>query len=291
MISVSVIIVNYNGEKFIKECVDSVLNSDYSSFEIVVVENASTDGSYELLKKNYENNEKVKITRSDQQLYFTGGGNLGASHASGEKLVFLNSDTIVDKKWLRELILFTGEHQKYLVQPKIIFYWQKDTIDNAGGKYAFPGFGFGVGHGEKDTGQYDQNTRTDYANGTVFMIGRKFFGELGGFDEWYKLHYEDVDLNLRAKKQGGESWYCYKSIVYHKGSLTLKSTTPSEILLFYINKNRLRTVIKNFTGWERFLRVSTLMVAYLALAIRDFISFRPKRMSLTVKSTLAAFLY
>lgn len=291
MISVSVIIVNYNGKEFIKGCVNSVLNSDYPCFEIVVVENASTDGSYELLKKSYRNNEKVKIIRSDKQLYFAGGSNLGASHSSGEKLVFLNSDTTVDKNWLRELIILAGEHKRYLVQPKILSYWNKDTIDNAGGKYAFPGFGFGVGHGEKDTGQYDRNAHVDYANGTVFMIDKKFFEELGGFDEWYKLHYEDVDLNLRAKKQGGESWYCYKSVVYHKGSLTLKSTTPSEVLLFHINKNRLRTLIKNFTGWEKFFRVVAMMAVYLVFTIRDFLSFRPNRMFLTVKSTLAAFLH
>lgn len=291
MPKVSVVITNYNGEKFIKECVDSVLNSDYPHFEVVIVENASTDGSCELLEKNYGNNERVKIVKSDKQLYFTGGCNLGAKKSGGEKLVFLNSDTTVDKSWLTELVTFAEEHKKYLIQPKILSYWQKDTIDNAGGNYNFFGFGSGRGRGENDKGQFDKNTQTDFANGTCFMVDKKFFEELGGFDKWYKYYYEDVDLNLRAKKRGGESWYCYKSIIYHKGSLTFKGNVRNETLLFNIRKNRLRTVTKNFGGLERFIRVSGLLLIYTFLALQDLLTLRPKRMFLTVKSVLGVLGY
>jgi len=94
---VSVIVVNFNGKEFIGECLDSVLKSDYPNFEIVLIDNASTDSSYQYLKKNYGKKKKIKIIRSNKQLYFTGGSNLGAKNARGEKLIFLNSDTVVDK--------------------------------------------------------------------------------------------------------------------------------------------------------------------------------------------------
>lgn len=286
---VSIIIVNYNGRDFIGECLDSVLASNYPDLEIVVVDNASTDGSFEYLKKKYRKDKKVKIVRSDKQLYFTGGSNLGAKTARGEKLIFLNSDTVVDRNFIQELVNFAKDKDKCLVQPKTLFYNQKNVIDNVGGKYNFLGFGFAIGRGEKDQGQYDKNVRIDYANGTCFMIDRKFFEELGGLDEWYRYYYEDVDLNLRARKRRGESWYCYKSVIYHKGSLTFKSNVHNETLLFNIRKNRLRTLIKNFTSWEKFLRVFALLSVYLVLAFQDLFTFRPKRMFLTVKSTLAAF--
>jgi len=290
---VSVVIVNYNGKKFIKECVDSVLKSNYPNFEVVVIDNASTDGSFEYLKKHYEsnkrNNKNVTIIRSEIELYFAGGSNLGAKKAKGEKLVFLNSDTTVDKNWLKELISFGKNHSQYLIQPKILSYWNKNIIDNVGGNYSFFGFGTGKGRREKDKGQHDKNAQVDYANGTCFLIDKKYFNKLGRFDEWYRFHYEDVDLNLRAQKTGGQSWCCPKSIIYHKGSLTIKAHMADETLLFYVRKNRLRTVIKNFSGGQRLLKASGLTTSYLLLILQSLLAFKPKGALLTAKAILANF--
>lgn len=281
---ISIIILNYNGKEFIKECIDSVLKSNYSAFEIIILDNASTDGSFALLKKLYQNNQKIRILRSDKQLYFAGGCNFGAKYAKGEKLVFLNSDTIVDKNWLTGLIDFAKDNDKYLVQPKILCFPQTDIIDNAGGRYQFPGFGFGIGRGKKDIGQYNQNAEIDFANGTCFLIDKKFFEELGGFDEWFKLQYEDVDLNLRAKKNKGKSWYSYKSIIYHKGSLSIKKNVPEKDLIFYIRRNRLRTVIKNYSGLKRICWLTALLITYLILTIRDLFLFKGNHLILTFRS-------
>lgn len=284
---VSVIIANYNGRSFVSQCIDSVLKSGYPNFEVVVVDNASTDGSHKYLVKKYNKNKKVKIIRSDKQLYFTGGSNLGAKKAQGEKLILLNSDTVIDKNCIKELVAFTKDQPKYLAQPKILFYNQKNTIDNVGGKYNFFGFGSAIGRDTKDQGQHNKNSRVDYANGTCFMIDKKFFEKLGGFDEWFKYFYGDVDLNLRAQKAGGESWYCHRSAVYHKGSLTFKKNVTEEKLIFYIRRNRLRTIIKNFTGWGRFLRLLLLFTIYGLLLTQDLFSFKRKRMFLTLNSIWA----
>lgn len=281
---VSVIIVNYNGKEFLGECLDSVLESRYPNFEIVVVDNASSDGSFEYLKTAYANNPKIGMVRSDQQLFFTGGCNLGAKEAKGDKIIFLNNDTTVDRNWISELIKLNQGHKKRIIQPKVLKYSKREIIDTAGGIYSFFGIGRSRGNGEKDTGQYNRDERVDYASGTCFMVDKKFFEELGGLDEWYKYHYEDVDLNLRARKFGGESWYCYKSIIYHKGSLTFKDNVRSETLLFNIRKNRLRTATKNFSGLESFVRVSGLFLIYIFLALQDLLTFRPRRMFLTIKS-------
>lgn len=268
---VSVIIVNFNGEKFIGECVRSVARSlrhvKSLKAEIIIVDNASTDGS---LKKI--SNEKIKIIKSQKQLYFTGGCNLGAKKAKGEKLFFLNSDTVVDENCIGGLIRFLDGHKKWLVQPKILrlnskyqlpstkqVSGTKKLIENAGNTYDIFGMGRGRGYMETDFGQYDKIYETDYTVGTAFMIDRRFFWELGGFDPWYKYQYEDVDLNLRAKRAGGKSFYYFKSVVYHEGGATFKNNISKRELLFYIRRNRLMTAWKNFRGMEKIFRAGVVV--------------------------------
>lgn len=265
---VSVIIVNYNGREFIAECIDSILTSSYQPFEIILVDNASTDESLPYLKKKYGKNERVRIIRSEKQLYFTGGSNLGAKTAKGEKLFFLNSDTVINKNCLNELVKFTGKHKKHLVQPKILKYYQKNIIDNVGGKYSW-GFGYGIGRGETDHGQYEQNRRLDFVNGTAFMIDKDFFWQLRGFDEEFRYFYEDVDLSLRVKKAGGECWYCYKSLIYHKGSLTFKKNFSLKKQLFYLRKNRVLTLWKNQKNLNLLFKLPGLIIIHFLLWIKE----------------------
>ncbi len=266
--SVSIIIVNYNGKNIITDCLNTVIKTDYPSFEIVVVDNNSNDGSQRILKEKYK--KQIKLVCTDKNLYFTGGSNLGALKANNQILVFLNSDTEVEPDWLKKLVachLKNGRNS--LIQPKILLYKNKKTIDNIGGKYIFPGFGKGM----RKVG------KIDYVNGTCFLIDKDFFFELGGFDDWFKMHYEDVDLNLRAQKQSSSVHYCPESIIYHKGSLTVKTKISKQELIYHIRKNRLKTVFKNFQGLNRILRLLCLAPFYLywtvvqPITIKSIISF------------------
>lgn len=291
--SVSVIIVNYNGQEFIGECLDSVLASTYRNFEIVVIDNASTDGSLSYLKKKYGKNKKVRIIKSEKQLYFTGGGNLGAKKAKVEKLFFLNSDTVIDKNCLKELVKFTGKQKKYLVQPKILVYGHRKRsegslanariIDNVGGKYSFWGFGYGLGRGETDHGQYEQNRRLDFVNGTAFMIDRNFFWKLGGFDESFRYFYEDVDLSLRAKRVGGQCWYCAKSLLFHKGSLTFRKNLSKDKLSYYVRRNRMLTLLKNQKQVSLLIKLPIMFIAHFLLSLPFINYFRLLELKLVIK--------
>lgn len=285
--SISVVIVNFNGRDFIVECIDTVLSSDYPDFEVVLVDNASVDDSWKLVNQRYKNNSKVRLIRSNKQLYFTGGYNLGCAKSSKDRLVLLNSDAVVDKNWLKEMVKVSKNDKKIIVQPKVINYANRRIIDNVGGIYNFWGLGKCRGRGEVDNGQYDKDCLIDYTVGTVFSIDRDFFMELGGFDEWYRYHYEDVDLCLRAKRQGGSCWYCYKAKIYHKGSLTVNKYVHHDELVYQIRKNRLETVIKNFGGFDRAMRLLTLTLVNSLLVLSDIFSLRPKRMTVTVRSIMA----
>lgn len=284
---VSVIIPNYNGKKFIKECVDSVLKSKYSAFEILIVENGSTDGSFDYLQKLYRKNKKVKTVQSKQNLWFTGGCNLGAKHSKGQVLIFLNSDCTVDSFWINHLVDFIKLYPKCIIQPKILLQNNKRKIDNVGGNYNFLGLAKGIGHGEIDNGQYDRNIEFDFANATAFAIKKAFFEKIEGFDEWFRHHYEDVDLNLRAKKFKSRAVLCYRSVVYHKVSQTFKKFVPSSTMRFNVRKNRLMVIIKNFAGLERILRISLLLVSHFLLVIIDLLSFKKEQMKVTINSIFA----
>ncbi len=269
---VSVLIVNYNGKEFIAECLDSVLQTDYPKFEIVLVDNGSTDQSVYYITKQYEEalrSKKIRLIQSQTNLYFTGGSNLAAKYARGEKLIFLNNDTVVTSTWIKELILCTKNKQKYLIQPKILLYSKKNSIDNVGGRYIFPGFGFGIARGEQDRGQYDQTREIDFANGTCFMIDKSFFWRVGGFDESYDFFYEDVDLNLKAERLGAKSFCCGKSIIYHKNSLTIKNNISDQMQKFYARTNRLKTVNKNFSGLNKKIRFILLLIFFQIVELYD----------------------
>ena len=267
----SVVVVNFNGKEYIEECIDSVLKSDFDGFEVVVVENGSTDGSWDLLKKRYGKNKKVRLVKSKTNLFFAGGSNLGARESKGKRVVFLNSDTVVDKNWLKEMMKVV-KRKTDLVQPKIMIYGTR-MIDCVGGMYVWPGFGKTVGRGVKDRGQFDKNRKFDYVNGTCFMVDREFFWQLGGFDEDYRYFYEDVDFNLRAKRQGAVAWGAAKAIIEHKGSLSFKQNVASDRVIFYYRRNRLITLLKNFKGVDLGVRLLFLLTGYLFLP-RLKVSFR-----------------
>lgn len=247
---VSVIIVNFNGKNYLTDCLDSVLKSDFKDFEVIVVDNASIDGSARDLDK------RVRLIKSKTNLFFTGGCNLGARKAKGEWLVFLNPDTVVEPDWLGELVKKAKE-KKLTLQPKIRIYGT-DKIDCVIGKYFWPGFGVAVGRGKPDN--YQGIIKGDYANGTCLMINRNWFFELGGFDENFKFFYEDVDLQLRAKKRGGRAIGVMSAVIWHKGSLSFKQNVAADTVRYYYRRNRIITAIKNFKGIDRLVRCFGLMV-------------------------------
>jgi len=236
---VSVVIVNFNGKDYLADCLNSVLKTDFKDFEVIVVDNASIDGSARDLDK------RVRLIKSKTNLFFTGGCNLGAKKAKGEWLVFLNPDTVVEPNWLGELVK-EAKDKKLTLQPKIKIY-STDKIDCVIGKYFWPGFGVAVGRGKQD--KYTGIIKGDYANGTCLMINKNWFFELGGFDENFKFFYEDVDLQLRAKRRGGQAIGVMSAVIWHKGSLSFKQNVASKTVKQYYRRNRWLTIMKNYSGW------------------------------------------
>lgn len=280
---VSVIVVHHSGWETTQKCLMSLIPSLSSDDEIVLVDNGSKDFNLKQVNRLLSLYPNIRVIHSKRNLHFTGGSNLGAQHACSEILAFINSDTIVTPFWLKPLVSFLKKHSEYLVQPKILSYSDKTRIDNAGGSYFFPGIGWGIGCRQKDHGQFDKVFRTEFVNGTCFLIHASFFNQLRGFDTRFLHHYEDVDLCLRAQKAGGACFVYGKSIIYHKVSQTFVLVSSPDKIMYQVRLNMLRIVQRHFTGFHRLSRLCFLLTLFGISIIVDFIAGNIQRSILSRK--------
>ena len=268
---VSVIIVNYNGMPFLKNCLSSVLNSDYpkDKLEVIVIDNASTDGSAEYISENFP---EVKLVRLNKNLGFSGGANVGALNAGGDILAFLNVDVVVDKDWLWEPIrIMTKSRHIAIVGCNILDISAKEETSVI--KIPFLHILGGMIdiqadiHGLKKSYMF---TGTIY--GAAFLVKKEIFNRIGGFDWSYFMYSDEVDLCLRAWLLGYNVVYCPHSIVYHYGSgiagksidfskNILHSRVSSPLRAYFGNRNSLANLLKNFET-KRLLQAFILSILF-----------------------------
>ncbi|CEG11354.1 hypothetical protein MSIBF_A140002 [groundwater metagenome] len=221
---VSVIIVNWNGQKYLKECFESLekLNYPKEKYEVIIADNASSDDSVEYIKKKFP---FVKIFELDKNYGFCKGNNLAAQNANGEYLVFLNNDTIVDKEWLKNLVRgVLSEKDVISAGCKMLKPYKidgKNVIDYAGGKFTYE-MNLYEGIYDTDDEKYSVQKYTGYGCCAGVIVERKFFLDIGGFDEYYFGGGEEVELGLRAWQYGYKLLYVPSAVMIHKRYGTFK---------------------------------------------------------------------
>jgi GT2 family glycosyltransferase len=242
---ISIIILNYNGKKFLDECLTSIFNTKYENFEVILVDNGSSDGSVEYVKEKFGEKEKLKILALNQNMGFAKGNNEGFKIAKGEYIIFLNNDVRVKENWLKELIkVMERKPDIGAAQPKILLD-DGVHIDAAGCFIDYMGRVYQRGVFEKDKGQYNSIDEVFYAKGAAIIVRRKVLEEVGIFDPDYFLYYEETDLCWRIWLKGYKVVYIPNSIIYHKGGATVgKKRSPEAI--FHARKNHIATLIKNY---------------------------------------------
>jgi hypothetical protein len=243
---ISVVILNFNGKKFLSKCLDSLLKSDYPNFEVIVVDNASTDGSVELMQRNFSQYRNLRVICNNRNLGFAEGNNLGARVAQGEYVVFLNVDTEVDRKWLKELIMVMQSDETIGVAQSKLILFDRKTIDSAGDFINFYGKGWMRGYGEEDKGQYDKVNEIFSARGAGMLVKKQILDKVGYFDPTFFMVYEDIDLCWRIRLNGYKVMFAPKSIVYHFGSGIRKKFEKTAQSQYYITRNSLIMLIKNY---------------------------------------------
>ncbi|MFU8812377.1 MAG: glycosyltransferase family 2 protein [Balneolaceae bacterium] len=243
----SIVIVTWNGLHHLQTFLPSVAETDHSSFEIVIADNASNDDTVAWIRKQIP---QCRIVTFDRNHGYCGGNNRAAAYCRGEILVFLNNDVRVEPNWLSELEKPFADDQASVVQPKIRSYTEPEKFEYAGASGGFidrMGYPFCRGRlfetVEEDAGQYDEAIPVFWASGAALAIRRDLFDRLGGFDESFEFHMEEIDLCWRAWRYGHKVMVEPRSVVYHLGGGSMPMGSTRKV--YYNYRNSLLMLTKN----------------------------------------------
>jgi GT2 family glycosyltransferase len=232
---VSAIVLNWNGRDDLIECLESLTKVNYPNLEVIVVDNASTDGSVDAMRSKFD----VTIVENKQNLGFGGGCNSGLAIASGEYLLFMNNDVIADEEFLTELVNVAESNPKIgIAGPKVYNYYRKNELSSTGGEISLAkGVMREFGAYEEDHGQYDKIRNVDFVTGCVMLVRKSLIDAIGTFDQQYFIYLDDVDFCMRASRAGFVTMYVPSSKIWHKVSATFGYVSP--LSFYYSLRNRI----------------------------------------------------
>ena len=261
MDKIAVVILNWNGVKLLEQFLPSVIRFSEGA-TIYVADNDSTDNSVAFVTENFPT---VKIVKNSGNHGFAKGYNDALQHIDAEIYALVNSDIEVTENWLQPILdTFEREKQTAIIQPKILDFKNKEYFEYAGAAGGFiDKYGFPFCRGrifdtvEKDNGQYNDNIELFWASGACFFIRKNVYHELGGFDESFFAHQEEIDLCWRAANEGHIIKYNSQTVVYHVGGATLQQGNPKKTYLNF--RNSLLMMVKNLPKrglfWVIFFRM------------------------------------
>ena len=209
---ISIVILNYNAGQLLLDCVESIKNTDYKNYEIIVVDNASKDNSHKECKKKFP---EIKLIENDKNLGYCEGNNVGLRKVEGKFVVILNPDTLVESKWLKELVKGYHKFGDGIYQPKFLTTDNHKILQGTGNMIQLFGFGFSPNRNVIDNGQFNKPEVVGYASGTCLFTSTAILQKLGMFDSFLFAYHDDLDLCWRAAMQDIKSYYIPTSIVYH----------------------------------------------------------------------------
>lgn len=269
---VIIIILNWNGMKYTSECIYSLLNIEYDNFEILIVDNNSTEEDINKLKILLDNNKKVKAIFNKQNHGFAGGNNIGIDYSlnnGAEYIMILNNDTVVEKNFMKPLIEVFNNHKNVgIVAPQINYFDHPDIIWSAGGYISkIRGSGFALSNINEKKVKYLEK-EVAFVSGCCMLIKKEVFEAIGNLDVQYFMYLEDVDFCLRASKAGFRIFVSHGSKIYHKvGKSTDNNLKP--LPLYYVTRNRLLFLRKNY---KDFFIIGFLYVL-ITMVLKSFIWF------------------
>ncbi len=258
----AIIIVNWNGKKILKTCLDSIQNQTYQNFEVFFVDNGSEDESADFVKKNYS---QINLIELKENTGFAKGNNVGIKKAlENEKINYIipiNNDTRLEPDFVEKLI---NKAKKFpssgSIAPKMKYFYEPDLVDSVGILIHKDGGGLSRGNKEEDRGQYDETEEVFGACGGAALLKRKMLEDIeyNGeyFDNDFFAYYEDLDLAWRARLRGWKSYSCPEAVIYHVHSATGVSYSPFKAR--HVNRNRFLVIIKNHPFFQMLISLFIL---------------------------------
>lgn len=243
---VSVIIVNWNGDKIIGNCLSSLLEQNYKNIEVIVVDNNSSDRSRDVIK-SFKN---VLLVESAINTGFAKGNNIGFQKTKGKYILLLNSDVMVTSGFLSTLVNKLEENNTIgVVQPKILYkenaLHENNAINSIGAYFMPTGFLYYPGYGKNyNTPKYNKSEEIFTAYGACMLIRREVIDQIGLFDDDFFMYFEETDFCMRAWLAGWKVYLQNNIFVYHAGGVSARNY-GTEKIYFHSFKNRINTYIKN----------------------------------------------
>lgn len=261
---VSIIIVNFNGKKWLKDCLNSLQKQTYTKFEIILVDNNSTDDSISFIQKNFP---KVQLVKLPENIGFAGGNNEGYKKAIGEYILLLNNDTKVEKTFIENFLkAFDKIPNLGIAQSKLIL-MDKDQLDTCGGFWTSTSFLYYFGnYKDPKLPMYNKPFPVFSTKGASVLIKRKVIEKIGLFDERFWNYYEETDFCHRVWISGYECWYWPKALCYHAmGGTSL--TFKNDYIQFHNFKNKLCSYIKNLSLLELIKIIPLFLILNSGIAL------------------------
>jgi|SRR3989338_3443543 len=275
MSKVSIIVLNWNGKKFLKNCLDSLTQLAYPQVEIIVVDNNSKDGSQEFVKENYR---KAILIENKENYGFAKGNNIGLKASTGDYILILNNDTVVAPNFLEPLIKDFEDNPKIAcLQPQIRLSENKQFLDGAGAFLTFTGFLYHFGYlKDRMKPKYNKKMKIFSAKGACMLLRRKAIEKVGLFDEDFFIFFEETDLCFRLWLAGYSVMYEPKSVIYHLGGgdTTSSNSYQNEKRTYLSFRNMICCYLKNFgthnllTVMSMFIFTQTILFLYYLITLK-----------------------
>ena len=275
---VAIVILNYNTRSLLERFLPSVLATNYGNKEVWVVDNASHDDSVQFVKDNFD---EVKVLTTDTNLGYAGGYNWALTQIDADYYVLLNSDVRVTPNWINPLVDIVLRNPSIgAVQPKILDAKNTEMFEYAGASGGFlDKWGYAFCRGrifeslEKDEGQYDDEQEVFWATGACLFVNAKMFHEVGGLDDEFFAHMEEIDLCWRLKLKGKKVFVNPQSVVYHVGGGTLSEGSKMK---YYLNfRNNLVLLTKNDQSSFWFIKLFWRMILDGISAVKFVVDGNP----------------
>jgi len=255
---VSIIILNYNAGDLLINCVKSVFESNYENYEVIVVDNISTDNSQNVCKEKFE---KIRLVENTENFGYCEGNNIGIRNAKGEFIIILNPDTIVEPNCIDELLKAYSKFGDGLYQPKILSLYEKDVLQSTGNMMHIFGFGFAKDKGVIDKNQFKKIEKISYASGTCLFTSLKVLNEIGLLDPFLFLYHDDLDLGWRAAQLGINSYFVPSTTILHAESYNLKWSSKK---FYWLERNRKYCLLTHYSkDTYKKMRFNLLLVDFL----------------------------
>lgn len=274
----AIVILNWNGKKLLSEFLPSIVKHSQSIADIYVADNASDDDSVSFVQKNFP---EVTIISNSSNGGYAKGYNDALKHIETDIYCLINSDVEVTENWLSPILdVFSKESNTAIIQPKILDYKDKTKFEYAGAGGGFIDF-FGYpycrgrvfNHLETDEGQFNDTTQIFWASGACFFVRSEVYHEVGGFDEKYFAHQEEIDLSWRTQNLGYDIKYVGASTVYHVGGATLQESNPHKTYLNF--RNSLLNIVKNIPKRYFLIVVLSRLILDGVAGIKFIVELRP----------------